>query len=254
MGIADLHIHSVHSHDGTCTIPAILKYVADYTDLNVIAITDHDRVTGLREAVALGPRYGIEVIPGCEISTADGHLLALFVTDLVPAGLSFLETIKQVGKMGGLCIAPHPEAPGIGGLRSDLIRSAMHDPDVARVLVGIETFNGGLVYTRTNRIASALGSALKLACVGSSDAHILDMIGQGATEFNGRTAAELRSALEEHATTARTCQGNLGPRAIGRWFPRYVLRKMGWVAWNAAPQSPIQYVRMQKILSAAAKF
>jgi predicted metal-dependent phosphoesterase TrpH len=89
MGFADLHIHSVYSHDATSSIPAILKYVADHTNLDVIAITDHDSLRGNREAVQLASKYGLEVIPGCEISTADGHLLAMFVSHPIPAGLGF---------------------------------------------------------------------------------------------------------------------------------------------------------------------
>jgi predicted metal-dependent phosphoesterase TrpH len=47
MGFADLYIHSMYSYDGTASISAILKYVAEYTDLNVIAITDHDSMEGV---------------------------------------------------------------------------------------------------------------------------------------------------------------------------------------------------------------
>lgn len=249
MGLADLHIHSVHSHDGTCSIPAILKFAADATDLDVIAITDHDKVSGLREAVALGPKYGIDVIPGCEISTAQGHLLALFIDRPIPAGLPVFETIRRVGQMGGLCVAPHPEAPGIGGLRCAVIRAAAADPELAKILVGIETFNGGLIYPRTNEVARALSCDLQLACVGSSDAHILSMVGQGTTEFEGHTAADVRAALEAHATTAHASQGIQGPVVLGYWFPKFVLRKMGWVAWNAAPDAPLRYVRTRRALA-----
>jgi predicted metal-dependent phosphoesterase TrpH len=251
MGFADLHIHSVHSHDGTCSIPAILKHTADHTHLDVIAITDHDKVTGLREAVALGPRYGIEVVPGCEISTAQGHLLALFIDQLIPAGLPLIETIRRVGGMGGLCVVPHPEAPGISGLRAHVIRAAVADPEIARILLGIETFNGGLVYPRTNAVAQALARELNMTSLGSSDAHILSMIGQGTTEFEGRSAADLRAALVAHATTAHASLGMQGPIVLGYWFPKFVLRKMGWVAWNAQPDAPLKYVRMKQALAGA---
>lgn len=248
MGYADLHIHSVHSHDGTSSVSAILKYVADYTNLDVIAITDHDKVTGLREAVALGPKYGIEVIPGCEISTGQGHLLALFITQPVPAGLSFVETIKIVGQMGGLCAVPHPEAQGIGGVHAAVIRAALAVPAAADVLVGIETFNGGLFFSHTNAVAAELGRVLKLACLGCSDSHILPTIGQGFTEFEGRTAADLRAALEQHATIAHSFDGMRTPEVLRRWFTQFSLRKMGWVAYNAEPHSPIEYVRMRQAL------
>lgn len=250
MGLADLHIHSVHSHDGTCSISAILKYVADETDLDVIAITDHDKVSGLREAVALGPKYGIDVIPGCEISTAHGHLLALFIDRPIPAGLSVFETIRRVGKMGGLCVAPHPDAPG-GGLRGSLIRAAVADPEMANVMVGVETFNSGLVFPRSNLKAQVLGRDLGLACLGASDAHTLSMIGLSATEFEGRTALDVRAALEAHATSALSIRHVPGPLLLGHWIPKFFLRKVGWVAWNEEPEAPLSYIRTKYALSGA---
>ncbi len=56
---ADLHIHSQHS-DGAHDIPTILAHVATHTDLRVIAITDHDCISGALEARALAPRYGLK--------------------------------------------------------------------------------------------------------------------------------------------------------------------------------------------------
>ena len=95
MGKADLHIHTIYSWDGTCTVEAVLKQAAHTAELDVIAITDHDEIQGAQEAAELAPRYGIEVIPGSEISTADGHLLALFIPKKISAGLSVVETILR---------------------------------------------------------------------------------------------------------------------------------------------------------------
>ena len=243
MGFADIHIHSVHSHDGTCSISAILKHVADKTNLDVIAITDHDKIGGIKEAMALGPKYGIDVIPGCEVSTAQGHLLALYIDGPIPAGRSLVETVKRVAAMGGLCVVPHPEAPGISGLRETVIRAALADLQVAQTLVGIETFNGGLFLPHTNAIAARLGQALGLARVGSSDSHVLSTIGDGTTEFEGRTAADLRTALVAHTTIPHACPDASGVGVLRRWFPLFCLRKMGWVAANAEPTSPIRYIR-----------
>lgn len=249
MGFADLHIHSIFSYDGTSSIPAILKHVADQTDLDVIAITDHDNTNGVFEAMRLGPRYGIDVIPGCEVSTAEGHLLALFITKPIPARLPLLETVRRVGRANGICIAPHPEAQGTSSLSGEILRQVLREPDIARVLVGIETFNGGLVYTRSNRAALEIAQSLDVARVGNSDSHILQTIGQGSSEFPGHSAQDLRRALETHTTTMRIGSGLRGAQVIQHWLPKYVLRRLGWVSWNADPLEPIHYVRMKRAIS-----
>ncbi len=249
MGFADLHIHSIHSHDGTSSISAILKYVADQTDLNVIAITDHDTVSGVREAVQLAPKYGIEVVPGCEVSTADGHLLTLYIKERVPAGLSLVETVRRVGQQGGLCIVPHPEARGTSSVSGEALLKAYAQPEVRRTLVGLETFNGGLVYTRGNQSAVRIAAQIEIARVGNSDSHILQTLGEGSTEFAGTTAADLRTALETRSTVARIGKGLQGPQALRQWLPTFILRKLGWVVWNENPEAPLQYVRMKTVFS-----
>lgn len=246
MGKADLHIHTTYSWDGTTTVSAVLKYVANQTDLNMIAITDHDEIRGALLGLELAPTYGVNVIPGCEISTAEGHLLALFIHERPPSGKPLRETILHVGERGGMCIAPHPSAPGASSLSGAAIRRALIDPDVARVLVGIEVFNAGLVPKTGNRVAQRLANSLSVAQVGNSDAHMLWMIGRGATEFPGSTIADLRNALETgrtHAlTSAQTCSST---RLIGDWVSGYLLRRAGWVTGNAGPQAPIRFGRMK---------
>jgi predicted metal-dependent phosphoesterase TrpH len=248
MGFADLHIHTVHSYDGTCSVSAVLKQAADHTDLDVIAITDHDTLAGIPEAKDLAPAYKIAVIPGCEISTADGHLLALFIDRPIQAGLSLIQTVQRVGEQGGLCIAAHPIAKGTSSLSFETIQRALRQPGIDQVLVGIETFNGGLVYTRRNVLVEAMAQALPLAQVGNSDAHVLHTIGQGSSEFEGRTALELRSALEQATTQVRKGEGLDGFGVIRSYLPRYLLRKLGWVAYNANPAAPLIYARVGRAM------
>ncbi len=247
MGYADLHIHSMYSYDGTASISAILKYAADYTKLNVIAITDHDSMQGVAEALELAPRYNLEVIPGCEISTKDGHVAALFIDRPISAGLSLYETVMQVGERGGLCIAVHPSAKGATSLRFELIRSALQQPEAARILVGVEAFNGGLVYTRRNQAVADACSQLPMAQIGSSDAHILPMIEQGSTFFIGHSALDLRRALEDHLTIPLQGKGLSGVLVLTSYIPRFVLRKLGWVSWNASPDTELRYARLSHI-------
>jgi predicted metal-dependent phosphoesterase TrpH len=244
MGFADLHVHTVHSWDGTCTVPAVLKYAADYTNLDVMAITDHDCIRGALEAIQLAPRYGIEVIPGCEISTADGHLLGLFIQKAIPAGLSLVETVHRVGEQGGICIAAHPGARVKTSLSARVLRLALQNPDVRRVLVGVESFNAGLVFSGSNRPASDLAGELHLARVGSSDAHVLETIGWGATEFAGFFADDLRRALLRGATCVCVGRSVSGAEKISRWAPRYLLRRLGWVTTNQSPFGPLRLARL----------
>ncbi len=80
-GFADLHTHTVYS-DGANTPCEVVRFAYE-KNLRAIAITDHDSVNGLPEAIECGKKYGIEVIPGLEISTdvndSEVHLLGLFV-------------------------------------------------------------------------------------------------------------------------------------------------------------------------------
>lgn len=248
MGKADLHIHTTYSWDGMTTVSAVLKQATTHTDLNVIAITDHDEIRGALEAQELAPAYGVDVIPGSEISTAEGHLLALFIQHKIPAGLSLKETVLRAGAQGGLCIAPHPSARGASSLNPIAIRLARRDVDVARILVGIEVFNAGLVYKTSNRVAQPLADELEVAHVGNSDAHMLWMIGRGATSFPGYTSADLRQALETGRTTAlKSGQACNSSRIIGNWVGGYLLRRAGWVTGNAGPHAPIKIGRMERV-------
>jgi hypothetical protein len=249
MGFADLHIHSMYSYDGTASISAILKYVADFTDLNVIAITDHDSMEGVPEALDLAPYYNLEVIPGCEVSSKDGHVLCLFIERPIPPGLTLLETVLMVGNQGGICIAAHPMAKGVNSLRFETIRQVLKHPVASKILVGVEAFNGGLVYTRGNLSVQQESNSLPLAQLGNSDAHILQMIGQGASYYHGYTSADLKNAIINRTTIPRKGNGLSGSAVLTSYIPRYVLRKLGWVSWNESPEKPIIYAQINKLAS-----
>ncbi|WP_034641786.1 PHP domain-containing protein [Desulfovibrio inopinatus] len=81
MAIIDLHTHSTAS-DGTLS-PTDLVHMAKDAKLSAIALTDHDTISGIPEALDAGARYGIKVIAGCELSVHLGdvkfHLLGLFL-------------------------------------------------------------------------------------------------------------------------------------------------------------------------------
>ena len=247
MGFADLHIHSMYSYDGTASISAILKYVADFTDLNVIAITDHDSMEGVPEALDLAPYYNLEVIPGCEVSSSDGHVLCLFIERPIPPGLSLLETVLMVGNQGGICIAAHPLAKGVNSQRFETIRQVLKHPVASKILIGVEAFNGGLVYTRGNSSVQEESNSLPLAQLSNSDAHILQMIVQGASYYHGYTSSDLKNAIITRTTIPRKGNGLSGSDVLTSYIPRYFLRKLGWVSWNESPEKPITYAQINKL-------
>jgi hypothetical protein len=198
---ADIHIHTTYSSDGTASVESVLDYVATRTDLKVIAITDHDRIEGALKARRLAQSYGIEVIVGEEVSTTEGHLLALFIEHHIPPRRSVAETIAAVHAQGGLCIAAHPycwKVPSMGwfGLRN---RTGSHKE---WPLDGIEAFNASMWLAESNVTASSAGKDLNLAMCGGSDSHQLSTIGTGYTVFPGLTASDLRHAIETHQTRA----------------------------------------------------
>jgi predicted metal-dependent phosphoesterase TrpH len=223
MGLADLHLHTIYSYDGTASLAAVLNR-AKQIGLDVIAITDHDEINGALKALELAPNYGVEVIPGSEITTADGDLLALFIKEKVQAGLSLVETVLRVRELGGICIAPHPMAGGMGmkSLSGRVILKALRVPQVADTLIGIETYNGTAIDRISNHYATILASRLKIAKTGNSDSHIVDTIGFGVTEFEGRTAADLVSALRNKSTKARRQKEWSPLHILGSWGIRYL--------------------------------
>jgi predicted metal-dependent phosphoesterase TrpH len=166
----------------------------------------------------------VEVIPGIEITTADGDLLALNITEAVPPQLPLQETVLRVGELGGVCIAPHPMAGGMGmkSLSAVSIFKALRNADVAKILVGIEAYNATALDRLSNQYARILANQLPIAKVGNSDAHVLSAIGLGATEFPGTTSADLMSALRSGETQIRRQAEWSTFRILGTWATNYV--------------------------------
>src|SRR5690242_3344242 len=187
---ADLHLHTTAS-DGAATVPELLAHVAQSPDLRLIAITDHDSIAGARQAAQLAPQFGVEVIVGEEVSTAEGHLLALFIDTFLPPQRPAAETIAAIHAQGGLAIAPHPfdrSVPSLG--RADLRHEGWG-------FDAIEGFNAGVIWSQRgcNGAAQRAAASMGLPAIGSSDAHTLATTGLGYTLFQGTSAADLYQAI-----------------------------------------------------------
>jgi len=192
-----MHLHTLYS-DGTVGIADLLAHLEMETDLDLVAITDHERIDGAlraREMHAAGD-FSFELVVGEEITTRRGHLLALFLEERVPALRSLEETLERVHDQGGIAIAAHPMAPltpSIG--RRSLLR--LHDAaDPRHRLDAIEVLNPSAA-GRSRRLArrDLNEQVLHLPGVGNSDAHVLEGVGTAWTWFAGVTAADYRTAL-----------------------------------------------------------
>ena len=236
MGTADLHIHSIYSKDATTTVRAILKQAAD-VGLDVIAITDHDEIRGSLEAQQLAPAFGIEVVPGAEVSTRDGHLVALYIKDLPPPGMSLIDTLLHIGRQGGIAIAPHPFNNLPNSLTMEAVFNTLANPLAKDYLKGIETHNMGT--QNFDKVVQKLAVFLPLAKIASSDAHIYWAIGAGRTEFKGKTAMDLHFAIESRTTTPIPYDGESSAQAVLSWVQRITMRTFGYASDIDASSSSI---------------
>jgi predicted metal-dependent phosphoesterase TrpH len=202
MGIADLHMHSRYS-DGLSSVEDILQR-AEEMRLDMIALTDHDTMDGVEEARSLSGRYGVAVIPGCEISTRDGHLVALFLKHPVQKGLPLADTLRLLREQRAVAFGPHLfEARLLHGLQANTIAKILSAEDPFRdVLLGVEIYGGGNLLMRDySARARALADLHNLAHIGSSDSHQPATVGQYVTQFKGRTTEDLYSAMLRRQTS-----------------------------------------------------
>jgi predicted metal-dependent phosphoesterase TrpH len=213
MGKADLHIHT-RDGDGLDSIEAIFDHVETRTDLDVIAITEHDSLDTALRAREIWARGGhrFDFIAGVEVTTLEGHLIALYVEEPLPGLRRVEETIEAVRRQGGVCFVPHPLSwltrsigPGTfarvaaAGLGFDGIELASASPTTRVYLDKARRLND---------------ETYRLPAVGASDAHFVQAIGSGYTRFEGSSARDLRRAF-----AGRSVSGEAGRfpslRAIG---------------------------------------
>jgi hypothetical protein len=204
MGKADIHIHTTHS-DGMATVEQVLEFAERETDLDLIAITDHDMFDGAEEACNLAARrnYRFQVLAGIEVTTLEGHLLALGIDKPVRSLQPLDKTIAEVHAQGGIAIAPHPMSWMIRSIGRNGLLRVQHSQHDEVYFDGYETLNPSLAgKVVADRVRELNARVLHLAETGSSDSHVLPTIGTATTLFPGKTADDFIRALKEKKTTA----------------------------------------------------
>ncbi len=165
----DLHIHTEYSSDAITTIREVLK-ISRARDLNFIAITDHNTTKGAFNALKLSD--DVTVIPGVEISTKYGHIIALNITEKFEVNLKIdiYEIIDNIHKDGGLVIIAHP---------FDILSPFKGIKHAINYVDGIELANASTLNysSQIKRGKQLLSSYQHLGFTAGSDSHIPDTIG-----------------------------------------------------------------------------
>ena len=201
---ADFHIHTRFSRDSRL---GEVDFIARAVErgLTHVAITNHNNVEGavaMRDKVAeMGLADRLSVILGEEVSTADGEVVGLFLTETIPRGLSADETADEIHRQGGLVSIPHPFDP----FRNAHIRE---EPLTALAEAGkidmVEIYNCRVTLQRHNQEAAEFATRYGLPGIAASDTHSgmeVAMASNVMPPFS--TADELRAALpanEWHAS------------------------------------------------------
>jgi hypothetical protein len=186
---ADLHVHTAASLDGLSSLEE-LTAAAKEAGLDAVAITDHNLCTPVPQRL-----NGVLLIPGCEVSTRQGHVTGLFLEE--PLDLEGLrknglpqggDAVEEIHRRGGIAVLAHPyQSPGAApegfDFRPDCVEGAN-----ARAALKVK---------EANERAAALAQSLGLPAVGGSDAHSRREVGNAYTRVEGAglTLSELKAAV-----------------------------------------------------------
>lgn len=188
----DLHVHSRHSVDSRLSFEQILERIT-YQGLQGFALTDHNTIRGHSELARLRSSYpGYWFVPGVEVSTREGHLLAYGVHESPPPNRPLIETVERVAALGGVSVLAHPFrwVHGVGRRLASEVR-----------VQGLEGRNGKNSEL-TNTRAELLAARRSIACTGGSDAHEPGLVGRAFTEFPEEVSSvdDLLDQIRRNAT------------------------------------------------------
>jgi predicted metal-dependent phosphoesterase TrpH len=165
----DLHMHTDHSPD--CATPVdVLLETAKARGLGAIAVTDHNEISGAKEARERA--NGIKVIVAEEVKTADqGEVIGLFIEEKIPRGLTLAETIAEIRRQGGLVYVPHPFD------RMHSVPDYEHLLGVVEDIDAIEVFNPRVAFSAFNEEAERFAAKYRIAAGAGSDSHVAQGLG-----------------------------------------------------------------------------
>jgi predicted metal-dependent phosphoesterase TrpH len=186
----DLHLHTTASRDGVHSPKTIVRKAKE-RKLDGVAITDHDSVSGWREAVRAGKEFGVLVIKGEEIAVLKNdclaaHVLGLFLNEKIRAR-TMPEVADEIHEQGGIAAIAHP---------FDRLRGRYEDlQKFLDYFDAVEVFNSHCLFDRDNQIAREFAEKNKKPKIGGSDSHSKYEVGFGYTEAKAGDLDEFRKAI-----------------------------------------------------------
>jgi len=187
----ELHSHTYYSYqqkvlyDGTCSPEQMVRAAAGMR-LDALGVTDHDSLQGAVKAAKLGKKYGIVVIPGEEVSTLDGHCLALNISEVIRPRMPIEDTLDAIHSQGGIAVSSHPfdiKKEGLG--------------EKAELCDAMEVFNALNVDRLSNKKARNFSKKNKIPGVAGSDAHHTSMLGHGTIRANAYDADSIMKMIRK---------------------------------------------------------
>ena len=160
----DLHSHTLASAD--CKTPLeLIAPACKLAGIGVLAITDHNEIWAAQEMQSHAPPE-LQIIVGEEVYTSEGEIIGLFLSELIPRGLTPEETVSRIHAQGGLTLLPH----GFDPLKPSRLQPAARRRVEAQLDI-IEGLNGHVSWTGWNTQATLWGKAHERPLSAGSDAH-----------------------------------------------------------------------------------
>lgn len=169
----DLHTHSEGSYDGKEPVELMVAHGEDIA-IDGFAVTDHDGIEESLKACEIAEDYDTIVLPGEEVSTSDGHLLAIGVEEKIEPSKPFQETVEKIREKGGAAVVPHP----FQKTRHGVSKRKIKDVDA------VEAYNAWLFTGLQNHRARKFAESRGFPKVAGSDAHSLGLIGRAYAKIH----------------------------------------------------------------------
>jgi predicted metal-dependent phosphoesterase TrpH len=170
----DLHCHTHKSSDSGNSYRSLIA-ACQRRAIDVLAITDHNRIEGALEFAEQAP---FPVIVGEEIKSREGEIIGLFLRDFIPPNLSPEETVDEIKRQGGVVYVPHP---------FDRVRRSVIKRDALMRIVpsvdALEVLNARIHIEKDNAEAVRFADERGLLKGAGSDAHIAWEVGRAGIEM-----------------------------------------------------------------------